>query len=136
MIVDAAATGLAVVVVGAAEAVGEAVGADDPAVGAVARVGDEVRAAIGRWLFVGGVELLAEFAEVGGELGVGGREIDVGAHELGVGFGEVGNGLGEPLHHRLFVGGGVGEVVHVAVELVHEVPGGRSSVGEADAVAG
>ena len=91
MIVDAAAARLAVVVVGAAKAVGEAVGADDPAVGAVARVGDEVRAAIGRWLFVGGVELLAEFAEVGYELCVGGGEIDVGADQFGVGLGEIGD---------------------------------------------
>ena len=91
MIVGAAAARFAVVVLRTSKAVAEAVGAYDPTVGVVACVGDEVGTAVGRWSFVGGVELLAEFAEVGGELSVGVGEVDVGADEFGVGLGEVGD---------------------------------------------
>ena len=57
MIVGAAAARFAVVVLRTAKAVAETVGADDPSVGVVACVGDEVGTAVGRWAFVGGDEL-------------------------------------------------------------------------------
>ena len=73
-------------------AVAETVGAEDPSVGAVACMGNEFGtrgAGARRQFFDGGIELLAQFTEVRGELGVGDRQVGVGAREFNVCLSEI-----------------------------------------------
>ena len=89
---DTVAAQFAVVVLRQSVVVAETVDSEDPSIGAVAcmRYGFGARGAgAGRQFFVSGIELLAKFAEVVGDLGVGGSQVGVGAGEFDVGLGKI-----------------------------------------------